>query len=193
MVSGCLNPECSLLRCRSERPLRSGLKLFFSVKSSGLIQISRYSSLPAHSVKPGRSQSMRRGGFNSKSLPPPPTSALSDPLGPELLLLRALVLETGGVGPENITMGLGWREVCFYFRLCHLSRDSRNCNPQNRGCFRSLGLLARHTGERRQPNRRDERGSGGRQEALRAPSPAHSIHFGFYCALLIDCSKRRKS
>lgn len=42
-----------------------------------------------------------------------PTSAVSNPLGPELLPLGALVLETGGVGLENITMERGWRRCAF--------------------------------------------------------------------------------
>lgn len=84
------------------------------MKSSGLIQIRRYSSLPAHSVTPRQGPEYEERGIHAKvTPPPPPTSALSDPLGPELLLLGALVLENGGVGPENITMELEWRRCAF--------------------------------------------------------------------------------
>lgn len=56
---------------------------------------------------------MERGVHVKVTPPPLPTSALSDPLGAELLLLGALVLETGGVGLENITMELGWKRCAF--------------------------------------------------------------------------------
>lgn len=84
------------------------------MKPSGLIQIRRYSSLLAHSVTPGQRPEYDERGALVKVTPLPRTpTALSDPLGPELLLLGALVLETGGVGPENITMELGWRRCAF--------------------------------------------------------------------------------